>query len=156
MTTTVTTHRARPTAQPTTLRARRLPRYAAPLIALAALLVAGGIVYGTGIGGPVLVVAVAALLYLAGLFAAANAVEGRRAARNRTWSALIHSAFVLAVLPLASVVWTLVSKGAGGLVIHSDTGPYEPVQISWAERRQNRAAAGLGSSGASRMPLLGR
>ena len=56
-----------------------------------------------------------ALLYLAGLFAAANAVEGRRSARNRVWSALIHSALVLAVLPLASVVWTLVSKGADRL-----------------------------------------
>ncbi|SCL14171.1 phosphate ABC transporter membrane protein 2, PhoT family [Micromonospora rhizosphaerae] len=111
MTSAVMNHRTRPPVQPTTLRARRLPRYAAPVIALAALLVAAGVVYGTGIGGPVLVVVVAALLYLAGLFTAANAVEGRRAARNRAWSALIHSAFVLAVLPLASVVWTLVSKG---------------------------------------------
>ncbi|MEV1143878.1 phosphate ABC transporter permease PstA [Micromonospora sp. NPDC049799] len=112
MTTTVTSHRTRPPAQPPTLRARRLPKYAAPAIALVALLVAAGLVYGTGIGGPVLVVAIGAVLYLAGLFLAANAVEGRRSARNRTWSALIHSAFVLAVLPLASVVWTLVTKGA--------------------------------------------
>ncbi|MFG1952363.1 phosphate ABC transporter permease PstA [Micromonospora sp. NPDC048830] len=112
MTTTVANHRTRPPAQPDTLRAKRLPRYAAPAIALAALAVAAAVVYGTGIGGPVLTVVVAALLYLAGLFAASNAVEGRRAARNRAWSALIHSAFVLAVLPLASVVWTLVSKGA--------------------------------------------
>ncbi|WP_089157480.1 phosphate ABC transporter permease PstA [Micromonospora sp. NBS 11-29] len=112
MSTTLTPRRARPPAQPTTLRARRLPAYAAPVIAVAALLLAAGLVYGAGIGGPVLVVVVAVLLYLAGLFGAANAVEGRRSARNRLWSALIHSAFVLAVLPLASVVWTLVSKGA--------------------------------------------
>ncbi|MFI7603781.1 phosphate ABC transporter permease PstA [Micromonospora sp. NPDC049366] len=111
MSTTLTSHRPRPAAQPTTLRAKRLPWYAAPALALAALLVAAVVVYGAGIGGPVLVVVLGALLYLAGLFAAANAVEGRRAARNRTWSALIHSAFVLAVLPLASVVWTLVSNG---------------------------------------------
>ncbi|WP_433344923.1 phosphate ABC transporter permease PstA [Micromonospora sp. CA-111912] len=107
MTTTVANHHT----QPPDLRAKRLPRYAAPVIALAALVVATAIVYGAGIGGPVLVVVLAALLHLAGLFAASNAVEGRRSARNRTWSALIHSAFVLAVLPLASVVWTLVSKG---------------------------------------------
>ncbi|MFU8875236.1 phosphate ABC transporter permease PstA [Micromonospora sp. SL4-19] len=112
MTTTVTNHRPQPPVQPVTLRAKRLPAYAAPAIAVVALLVAAGIVYGAGIGGPVLVVVVGALLYLAGLFLTANAVEGRRSARNRTWSALIHSAFVLAVLPLASVVWTLVSKGA--------------------------------------------
>ncbi|NJP31500.1 phosphate ABC transporter permease PstA [Micromonospora thermarum] len=111
MTTTVTSHRTRPPAQPPTLRARRLPKYVAPAIALAALLVAAAIVYGAGIGGPVLVVVIGALLYLGALYVAANVVEGRRSARNRTWSALIHSAFVLAVLPLASVVWTLVSKG---------------------------------------------
>ncbi|MGW1058841.1 phosphate ABC transporter permease PstA [Micromonospora sp. NBC_01412] len=111
MTTTVANHRTRPPAQPPSLRAKRLPRYAAPAIALAAVVVAAAIVYGAGIGGPVLVVVLAALLHLAGLFAASNAVEGRRSARNRIWSALIHSAFVLAVLPLASVVWTLVSKG---------------------------------------------
>ncbi|MEV4119239.1 phosphate ABC transporter permease PstA [Micromonospora sp. NPDC049645] len=111
MSTTVTSHRTRPPAQPETLRTRRLPGYAAPAIAVAALALAAAIVYGAGIGGPVLVIVLGALLYLAGLFAAANAVEGRRAARNRTWSALIHSAFVLAVVPLVSVVWTLLSKG---------------------------------------------
>ncbi|MEV4544945.1 phosphate ABC transporter permease PstA [Micromonospora echinaurantiaca] len=112
MSATVTTHRQQPPAQPVTLRAKRLPRYVPPALALAALLVAAAVVYGAGIGGPVLVVVIGALLYLGGLFAAANAVEGRRSARDRTWSALIHSAFVLAVLPLASVVWTLLSKGA--------------------------------------------
>ncbi|MGC5289941.1 phosphate ABC transporter permease PstA [Micromonospora sp. DT231] len=111
MSTTVTSHRTRPPVQPETLRARRLPAYAAPAIAVAALALAVAIVYGASIGGPVLVIVLGALLYLAGLFAAANAVEGRRAARNRTWSALIHSAFVLAVVPLVSVVWTLLSKG---------------------------------------------
>jgi phosphate transport system permease protein len=51
------------------------------------------------------------ILYLVGLFVAASRVEGRRAARNRAWQSLIYSACVLAILPLASVVWTLVSKG---------------------------------------------
>ncbi|MET7945464.1 phosphate ABC transporter permease PstA [Micromonospora sp. NPDC005324] len=115
MTTTVTSHRTRPPAQPDSLRAKRLPWYAAPAIAVAALALSAVVVYGTGIGGPVLVVVLGAILYLVGLFAAANAVEGRRSARNRTWSALIHSAFVLAVLPLISVVWTLVSKGTDRL-----------------------------------------
>ncbi|MBO4208290.1 phosphate ABC transporter permease PstA [Micromonospora echinofusca] len=101
-----------PSPRAVDLRARRLPGYAPIGIAAAALALAAAAVYGGGIGGPVLVVVLGAVLYLAGLYAASNAVEGRRAARNRTWSALIHSAFVLAVLPLASVVWTLVSKGA--------------------------------------------
>ena len=84
-------------------------------IAVVALVVAAVVVYGTGIGGWVLVVALGAVFYLVGLYLAATGVEGRRAARNRIWSALIYSAFVLAILPLASVVWTLVSKGVGRL-----------------------------------------
>jgi len=93
------------------LRARRLPVVALLGIAVAAVAVAALLVYATGIGGFALVVALAMLLYLVGLFAASSAVEGRRQARNRTWSALIHSAFVLALLPLISVVWTLLSNG---------------------------------------------
>jgi phosphate transport system permease protein len=97
------------------LRSRRLPMLTAVGIAAAALAVSAAIVYGAGIGGPVLVVVIGLLLYLAGLYVASNAVEGRRQARNRIWSALIHSAFVLAILPLASVVWTLLSKGVARL-----------------------------------------
>jgi phosphate transport system permease protein len=93
------------------LRARRLPVVAPVGIAVAAVAVAAVLVHGTGIGGAALVVALAVLLHLVGLYAASSAVEGRRRARDRTWSALIHSASVLALLPLASVVWTLVSNG---------------------------------------------
>jgi phosphate transport system permease protein len=100
---------------PGNLRTRRLSTVAVLGIAAAALLVAAGIVLGARIGNWVLVLVVAGILYLAGLYAAAAAVEGRRAARDRTWSALVHSACVLAVLPLASVVWTLLAKGVSRL-----------------------------------------
>jgi phosphate transport system permease protein len=96
---------------PEGIRAKKLPIATILGIAVLALVLGAAIVFSTGIGGWVLVVVVAAFLYLAGLYAAAYAVEGRRAARNRIWSALIHSACVLAVIPLASVVWTLLSKG---------------------------------------------
>jgi phosphate transport system permease protein len=97
---------------PDNIRARKLRPVAVLGIAAAAVALAAVLVLGTGIGNWVLVVAVAGVLYVAGLYATATAVEGRRSARNRIWSALIHSACVLALLPLASVVWTLVSKGA--------------------------------------------
>ncbi|SDY08263.1 phosphate ABC transporter membrane protein 2, PhoT family [Micromonospora pattaloongensis] len=106
----MTTTTLAPTA--TALRGRRLPKWAPIAIAALALALAAALVHGAGLGGWVLTLTVGALLYLTGLYAVATAVEGRRAARNRTWSALIHSAFVLAVLPLSSVIWTLVSKGA--------------------------------------------
>jgi phosphate transport system permease protein len=97
------------------LRGRRLPIWAPIVIAVLALVVSAVVVYGTGIGGWVLTIVLGAVFYLLGLYLVARNVEGHRAANNRTWSALIHSAFVLAVLPLSSVVWTLVSKGVARL-----------------------------------------
>jgi phosphate transport system permease protein len=96
---------------PQRLRTRRLPLIAQVAVAVVAVTLAALIVLGTGIGNWVLVVVVAAILYLAGLYAVAARVEGRRSATNRAWTALIYAACVLAVLPLASVVWTLLSKG---------------------------------------------
>jgi phosphate transport system permease protein len=93
------------------LRGQRLPGWTLPVVAVIALGLAAAVVYTADIGDWVLVLVIGAILYLVGVFAAAWSVEGTRSARNRTWSALIHSACVLAVLPLASVTWTLVSKG---------------------------------------------
>ena len=100
---------------PDHIRTRRLPIAVNIAVAVVALGLSVAVVLGTGIGNWVLVVVVAGILYLLGLFAAATRVEGRRAARDRTWKALIYAACVLAILPLASVVWTLVSKGVSRL-----------------------------------------
>jgi len=96
---------------PQHIRTRRLPPAMNIGLAVAALLVAAALVYGLSIGNWVLVAVLGLLFYLAGLQFAAGRVEGRRAARNRMWKTLIYSACVLAILPLASVVWTLLSKG---------------------------------------------
>jgi phosphate transport system permease protein len=93
------------------IRTRRLPAVVNLLIGVAAVGVAAVVVRYTGIGNGVLVAVLAGLLHLAGLFAVATRVEGRRSAWNRAWQSLIHTACVLAVLPLASVAWTLISKG---------------------------------------------
>ncbi|MEV0896788.1 phosphate ABC transporter permease PstA [Actinoplanes sp. NPDC049802] len=97
---------------PDNIRSRKLPILTNVLVAVAAFAVAAVIVLGTGIGNWVLVAAVGPALYLTGLYLAASRVEGKRAAKNRSMQALIYSACILAILPLASVVWTLVSKGA--------------------------------------------
>ena len=99
------------------LEARRLPRWApaataAAAAALAYIVFALGGVLG---GGPVLTVVGAVVFFLAGLALASAIVEGSRAARNRIATALIYSAFTLALLPLVSVVFTLVSKGTARL-----------------------------------------
>jgi phosphate transport system permease protein len=100
---------------PDNIRTKKLSPIVNLGVAVAAFAVSAAVVLGFGIGNWVLVVVVGWFLYLVGLLYAAGRVEGRRAARNRAWKSLIYSACILAVLPLASVVWTLVSKGVGRL-----------------------------------------
>ncbi|MEV6344455.1 phosphate ABC transporter permease PstA [Actinoplanes sp. NPDC051851] len=100
---------------PDNIRSRKLPLVANLLVAVAAVAVAAGLVFTTGIGNWVLVVFLSGVLYLVGLYVAASRVEGRRAAKNRAWQSMIYTACLLAILPLASVVWTLVSKGSSRL-----------------------------------------
>ena len=100
---------------PDNIRSKKLPLVVDLGIAVVALLVSAAVVLGLGLGNWVLVIVLGIVFYLAGLFAAATRVEGRRSARNRLWKTLIYGACVLAILPLASVVWTLVSKGAARL-----------------------------------------
>ena len=100
---------------PSGLRGKKLPVVINLVIAVAAIVVAAALVLGLSIGGWPLVAVVAGILYLVGLFVAATRVEGRRSARNKIMQALIYAACILAILPLASVVWTLISKGVGRL-----------------------------------------
>jgi len=100
---------------PGNLRTKKLSLVVNLIVAVVAFAVAAAIVLGTGIGNWVLVVVLGWILYLIGLLVAASRVEGRRAATNRAWQSMIYSACILAILPLASVVWTLISKGVGRL-----------------------------------------
>ncbi|MFI5895317.1 phosphate ABC transporter permease PstA [Actinoplanes sp. NPDC051513] len=100
---------------PDNIRSKKLPLVFNLGIAVLAFGLSAAIVYGFGIGNWVLVVVLGWILYLVGILVAAGRIEGRRAARNRAWRSLIYSACILAILPLASVVWTLVSKGAARL-----------------------------------------
>jgi phosphate transport system permease protein len=100
-----------------TLQAKRLPAWAPPAIGGAAVLVASLVFAVGGLlgGGWVLTILGAALLYLVALVVLSTIVEGRRSARNRMAATLIYSAFALALLPLISVVYTLISRGLSRL-----------------------------------------
>jgi phosphate transport system permease protein len=94
------------------LRGRSLPRGAGRVVvglALAAVLLA--LLAGLS---PVVAVLVGWLVCL-GLPAWSAAVEGRRKAVDRLVTVLVTSAFALALLPLASILWTVVSKGGPAL-----------------------------------------
>ncbi|GAA0709740.1 phosphate ABC transporter permease PstA [Dactylosporangium roseum] len=94
------------------LRVKSLPSWSPWVVAVAAIAVAFVLISLTSSGGAVLTGVVAAALFVIFMGIVAAVVEGGRSARNRTATILIYGAFILALLPLISVVWTLVSKGA--------------------------------------------
>ncbi|MEV6109307.1 phosphate ABC transporter permease PstA [Streptomyces sp. NPDC051940] len=94
------------------IRQPRLPRWAPVATAVGAVAAAVAIGLGAGLSNRIQWGLIAALLYVAGSYALATAVEGRRQAKDRLATALMWAAFVLAVIPLASLVWETVDRGA--------------------------------------------
>jgi len=95
------------------IHARRLPAWTPVLVAVVAA-AAGVLLFKMGKllgGGWVLTAVGAVLLFLIILGTTSGIVEGSRTAANRVATSLIYSAFVLALLPLVSVVLTLIDKG---------------------------------------------
>jgi len=88
----------------------RLPRWA-PLAA-AALAVAAATAVGILLGwGLVAIVSVATVLNLVLVTGWSRAVENRRAAKDRLMTALVWTSFGIALVPLFSLGWTVLSKG---------------------------------------------
>ncbi|MDI6912096.1 phosphate ABC transporter permease PstA [Nocardioides sp.] len=98
--------------QSMSLTGATLPRLA-PV--LAAVIAAGVGALAAVIGGVGWVAAafVAWLVLVVGLPLWSSAVEGGRKARDRVATLLVWSAFGLAMIPLVSLVWTVLSKGIG-------------------------------------------
>ncbi len=93
------------------LRHARLPRWA-PLLVLVVSLAASGML-GLLLGwGLVPTAVVAALTYLVALPLWSRVVENRRAAQDRLVTALVWVALSLAFIPLASLLFTVISEGA--------------------------------------------
>lgn len=58
-------------------------------------------------------IAVSLVLYLVGVAVVARMIESPRQATDRVMTAVMTTAFVIVLLPLVSVVWTVVERGAG-------------------------------------------
>lgn len=102
----------RPAPTSHSLTGRRLPRWAPAASAAASLAVA----YGIGQVGSVLGLAwwvFAGLLFLITQTAWSFAVEGRRHAVDRLATTLVYTCFLLAIVPLVSVLFSVVAKGIG-------------------------------------------
>jgi phosphate transport system permease protein len=89
----------------------RLPRWAPGLVAAIAA-AASGIVSMTLGWGPVGFAVLAILVYAVALPLWSRVVENARAAKDRLVSTLVWTSFALALVPLVSLIWTVVKQGA--------------------------------------------
>lgn len=92
---------------------RRLPRWCAPVTAAVAVALGCGIGAAAGWQSPTRWGLLAALLYAVGSSALTAAVEGRRQAKDRIATSAVWACFLVAVVPLMSLVQATVSRGAG-------------------------------------------
>jgi phosphate transport system permease protein len=89
----------------------RLPRQAPAIMGVVAVAF-GALLMVLGMGR-LSAVLLGALVYLLALPLWSMAVEGRRGATDRMMTGLIWAAFAIAVVPLVSLIWRVVSKGVG-------------------------------------------
>ena len=89
---------------------RPLPRWAPWLIGVLSVAAALGLRELLG-GGPVSTAILTAVQFTIGLHIASRRIEGHRRAADRTVTTLVTAAFLAALVPLVSVVYTVVSRG---------------------------------------------
>lgn len=113
---TITTLEAK---QPTaTLTSGRLPNWAPwGLLALSMTIAAGLMLASAGASDRefniVGSVALGMVIYLVAIYVVSRVVENKRIATDRFMTGLVSTAFVIATLPLVSVLWTVITKGLG-------------------------------------------
>ncbi|MGW2331231.1 phosphate ABC transporter permease PstA [Streptomyces sp. NPDC001700] len=93
------------------LQQARLPRWA-PL-GLAAVAIAAGVGIGTaaGLGNTIQWGLIAALLFVVLSYGVTAAVEGGRQAKNQLATSLVWLCFLIAIVPLFSLIWETVNRG---------------------------------------------
>ncbi len=106
-----TTTAVRPRSQQISFTQARLPRFAPALVAVVSIAAAALPVLFLG-WGLIAWALLAGTIHLVALPAWARAVEGRRAATDRMVTGLVWAACVVAIVPLVSLLWTVVERGA--------------------------------------------
>ncbi len=96
------------------LTKNRLPRYAL-LVVLAVAIVLGAAMSSLIGFNLVLWVVLTAALFVIGAWLVTLLVEGSRNASNRMIRYVVYGAFILALIPLLSVIWTVLERGLPGI-----------------------------------------
>ncbi|MGA5896865.1 phosphate ABC transporter permease PstA [Streptomyces venetus] len=104
--------------RPSSLRGARLPKWAPWAIAAGSVAVGVGISAAAGLHSSIQWALIAAILHVLGTYVIAARVENRRQAKDRVVTSLVWVAFLLAVVPLASLVWSTVQRGVKVLDVY--------------------------------------
>ncbi|MBX9366291.1 phosphate ABC transporter permease PstA [Streptomyces massasporeus] len=104
--------------RPSTLRGGRLPKWAPWAIAAGSVALGLGISAAAGLHSSIQWALIAAVLYVLGTYVITARVENRRQAKDRVVTSLVWVAFLLAVVPLASLVWSTVQRGVKVLDVY--------------------------------------
>ncbi|GER24084.1 phosphate transport system permease protein PstA [Zafaria cholistanensis] len=119
------------------LTRNKLPNWAPWAVAAGALVVSAAVLSLAGFnvwGWAVL----AAVLFVAANWAVSFAVEGARKATDRFATSLMFGAFIVAMVPLVSVIWTVLTNGIAGFSLDFLTSDMQGVR----GRVDNATAAG--------------
>ncbi len=93
------------------LRGASLPKWFPWAAAAGSIALGLGISAAAGLQSDIQWGLIAAVLFVIGTYAVASKVEGRRQAKDRVATSLVWVAFILAVVPLASLVYETVKRG---------------------------------------------
>ncbi|MFF7053148.1 phosphate ABC transporter permease PstA [Streptomyces griseorubiginosus] len=94
-----------------TLKGARLPKWSPYAIAAGSVALGIGISFAADLHSSIQWALIAGLLFVLGTYGIAARVEGRRQAKDRVATSLVWVAFLLAVVPLVSLVWSTVARG---------------------------------------------
>ncbi|GAA2288135.1 phosphate transport system permease protein PstA [Streptomyces ruber] len=97
--------------RPGSLRGATLPKWFPWAVAAGSIALGIGISAAAGLRSSIQWGLIAAVLFVLGTYGIAGRVEGRRQAKDRVVTSLVWVAFLLAVIPLASLVYETVKRG---------------------------------------------
>ncbi|NEB03945.1 phosphate ABC transporter permease PstA [Streptomyces sp. SID13726] len=93
------------------LQGARLPKWAPFAIAAGSVALGVVITFAASLDSSIQWALMGAIFYVVGTYAIAARVEGRRQAKDRVATSLVWVAFLLALIPLVSLIWSTVSRG---------------------------------------------
>ncbi|MHA5052331.1 phosphate ABC transporter permease PstA [Streptomyces sp. SD15] len=97
--------------RPDSLRGASLPKWSPWAIAAGSIALAVGIGLAAGLDSKIQWGLIAAILFILGTYGIATRIEGRRQAKDRIATSFVWVSFLIAVVPLASLIWTTVKRG---------------------------------------------